>query len=80
MLLIKDYNKDFKQILEVVEKNLYSFQKEGEGVLIGGYKGLLHSIILRGDRKEGNGGLFVDFETMLPHGLVKLKQLLIYDL
>lgn len=73
MLLEKDYSKDFKKVLEHVEENLYSFQLGGEGILVGGYKGLLHSIMLGPDRNEDHGGLFIDFDTMLPHGLVKLE-------
>lgn len=73
MLLEKDYSKEFKKVLEHVEKNLYSFQMGGEGILVGSYKGLLHSIMLGSDRNENHGGLFIDFDTMLPHGLVKLE-------
>lgn len=73
ILLEKDYSNDFKKVLEDVEENLYSFQLGGEGILVGGYKGLLHSIMLEPDRNENHGGLFIDFDTMLPHGLVKLE-------
>lgn len=73
MLLEKDYSKDFKKVLEHVEENLYSFQMGGKGILVGGYKGLLHSIMLEPDRNENHGGLFIDFDTMLPHGLAKLE-------
>lgn len=73
MLFGQDYSTGFKKILERVEKNLYSFQLEGEGIVVDGYKGLLHSIMPGHDRNENHGGLFVDFDTMLPHGFVKLE-------
>ena len=53
-------------------------------ILVGGYKGLLHSILLRMKKKdeeqdnnrddEDDGrGLFLDRETKLTHGFVRIQ-------
>lgn len=64
---------------EVLKKNLHdivdklsSLKEEDNVILIGGYKGLLHSIVL-GDIAEIKGALFIDSTTMLPHGLVRIN-------
>ena len=53
-------------------------------ILVGGYKGLLNSILLRTKKKEeeqdnnrddedAGSGLFLDRETQLPHGFVSIQ-------
>ena len=53
-------------------------------ILVGGYKGLLHSILLRMKKKDeeqdnnrddedGGSGLFLDHETKLTHGFVSIQ-------
>lgn len=46
-------------------------------ILLGGYKGLLHSIKLNKDYgdffKKINNSIFMDIETNLPHGLAKIS-------
>lgn len=75
-----------KNELEKVNKNLENLNKNGCTsnkeflILIGGYKGLLLSIEKTIEKKdtlddlvEENGGVYLDPETYLPYGLVKLK-------
>lgn len=51
---------------------------EGENIfLLGGYKGLLHSMEVKQakEQDEISSAVFLDPKTMLPHGLVKIKLL-----
>ena len=72
-----EFKKELKQMLE----KLYSLEKRKSIILIGGYKGLLHSILLKADRKtkkrhensEKGRGIFLDRETDLPHGLASIR-------
>ncbi|MCB7068082.1 hypothetical protein LI031_30000 [Enterocloster citroniae] len=74
MLLTRNYkNGNLKDILDKVQRGLTCWLKEDDIILVGGYKGLLHSILLDRHMKELSGGLFIDYKTMLPHGLVKIS-------
>lgn len=74
MLLGKNYESDsIKSILAQVESGLACCLNKDDIILVGGYKGLLHSILIDHRMKELTGGLFVDFKTMLPHGIVKFN-------
>lgn len=74
MLLERNYkNEHLKNILDKVERRLASCLNEDDIILVGGYKGLLHSILMDPHVKEMTGGLFIDFDTMLPHGIVKIN-------
>lgn len=48
-------------------------------ILIGGYKGLLHSIerkstaVARDDSQKTEGAVFLDQETWLPHGIAEIE-------
>ncbi len=62
-----------KSALERERTELEKLCRNNKIVLMGGYKGLLHSI-LQDPRANGEkGSLFIDIETNLPHGLVELK-------
>ena len=62
-------------------EELYPYGKRKDIILIGGYKGLLHSILLKADgqkkkrqeKSEKGRGIFLDRETNLPHGLVSIR-------
>lgn len=41
-------------------------------ILLGGYKGLLHSILLDAKQEEYSNGIYIDNEKNLPHGIVCL--------
>ena len=55
-------------------EKLYPMEKRKDIILIGGYKGLLHSILLktekqkkkRQEKREMGRGIFLDCETDLP--------------
>lgn len=74
MLLARNYkNEHLKNILDKVERRLTYCLNEDDIILVGGYKGLLHSILMDHHVNEMTGGLFIDFNTMLPHGIVKIN-------
>lgn len=74
MLLPRNYkNENLKRILDKAERGLGCYLNEDDIILVGGYKGLLHSILMDHHMKELTGGLFIDLKTMLPHGLVKIS-------
>lgn len=75
ILLMRDYkNKDLKKDLKEIKDKLSLLSKESDVILLGGYKGLLHSILLdNNNMNELTGGVFIDPETSLPHGIVKVK-------
>lgn len=62
-------------------EKLYLLEKRKDIILIGGYKGLLHSILLKADgqkkrqkeKREKGRGIFLDRETGLPHGLASIR-------
>lgn len=73
--LLNSENNEFTKLIHNVEKSLFSLSKEKDVILIGGYKGLLHSIILSTGQKsdEIRSGIYIDLEKNLPHGLVRIK-------
>ena len=70
----KDEN--LNQSLKTMQKGLMAQSEKNNVILLGGYKGLLHSIVLK-EKQCGedctSGSLFLDRETGLPHGLVELS-------
>lgn len=74
-------NEKFKNKLQQMLEKLYPMEKRKDIILIGGYKGLLHSILLktekqkkkRQEKREKGRGIFLDCETDLPHGLVSMR-------
>nr|WP_308626626.1 hypothetical protein [uncultured Eisenbergiella sp.] len=73
MLLTKNYKEEaLKNYLLEIKRNLSAYQNKNDVILLGGYKGLLHSMLLDCKKRELTGGLFIDYKTKLPHGLVKM--------
>lgn len=73
--LLEEYEKeDFRRYIVEIDKKLLFLSKQDDVILLGGYKGLLHSIVLDRNKKESFGGVFVDYQTKLPHGIVKIKR------
>ena len=73
MLLAGNYkNETLRSILDKAERGLACCLNEDDIILVGGYKGLLHSILMDHHMKELTGGLFIDLKTMLPHGIVEI--------
>lgn len=69
-------------ILETVLGNLSLMQKANDIILLGGYKGLLHSVDFseieakfQKDLNKEDSGIYIDKETMLPHGLLRINLL-----
>lgn len=76
MLLGRDYESDsLKNILDQAERGLACCLNKDDIILVGGYKGLLHSILIDHRMEELTGGLFIDFKTMLPHGIVRVSNI-----
>lgn len=63
--LLGDINKAFEKLSLLRDSN--------DIFILGGYKGLLHSMKLDVSQQTFFGAVFLDRETMLPHGLVKIK-------
>lgn len=57
--------------IQTVIKNLNAIKKENL-LFLGGYKGLINSICLN-ENKKINSAVFIDRDTMLPHGLVYIN-------
>lgn len=81
-LMKNEYKKEeLKNELEQMLKELYTMEKRKDIIIIGGYKGLLHSILLKNERqkkkrqekREKGRGIFLDCETDRPHGLVSMR-------
>ena len=76
-LLCMNYkDENLNQSLKTMQKGLMAQSEKNNVILLGGYKGLLHSILLKGEQCGEdctNGSLFLDRETGLPHGLVELS-------
>lgn len=75
-----EYNEAFRSDVSAMLKELCLLEKRKDIILVGGYKGLLHSILLknqRGQKKKENRmpgkGVFLDREKSLPHGLVSIR-------
>ncbi|MFR1834062.1 MAG: hypothetical protein ACLSX5_13020 [Lachnospiraceae bacterium] len=72
----QDKKEAFYKTVEQAQKSLRLLQREKNMLLIGGYKGLLHSIQLKNKKNlaEIKSGVFLDPESKLPHGLVKIQK------
>lgn len=69
-----EYKKEeFAKTLAEIEESLCQLMKEKNILIIGGYKGLLHSILLKEYTEKPGSGLYIDRETLLPHGLVEIS-------
>lgn len=62
----------FKDILRKINTGLSCVLKCDNVILLGGYKGLLHSILLDAKQEEYSNGIYIDNEKNLPHGIVCL--------
>ena len=59
---------------EAIDNMNFLLEKEKTDIfLLGGYKGLLHSLEFEGDAPNNKGAIFLDTEKNLPHGLVEVK-------
>lgn len=58
-------------VINTIIEKLKPLQNKDNIFLLGGYKGLLHSICLN-KAEEINSAVFIDQETDLPHGLISI--------
>ena len=66
-------NEELLKTLKEIQGNLQEIQAKNNIIFLGGYKGLLHSIDVKQESlKKIKSALFIDRETMLPHGIVKI--------
>lgn len=68
-------NKQLPKQIKSVKNKLFSLSNEEDVLLMGGYKGLLHTIVLSTAQKGEavRSGVCLDPEKNLPHGLVRIK-------
>jgi hypothetical protein len=74
----KNCDKKLLSVLTEAYSNLSALLKTENIYLLGGYKGLLHSMALEPMALENvlqgfSSAIFLDPETMLPHGLIKVE-------
>lgn len=69
----KNYKKTLRDEFHKVGENLFPLLDNNNVLLLGGYKGLIHSIEGESFLQEFHKAVFVDQETMLPHGLVEIE-------
>ncbi|MEA4845904.1 MAG: hypothetical protein VB106_01595 [Clostridiaceae bacterium] len=68
----REYSEELLCELHKADDNLSSLLDANDIFLFGGYKGLLHSMKFEGSPQEIASAVFLDLQTMLPHGLVKI--------
>lgn len=75
----QDYKKELKDFLHGAIGGLTSLIEANDVILLGGYKGLLHSIEIKDytpvDMQKESGAVYLDPETGLLHGLTRFEVL-----
>lgn len=66
-------NETLREVLNEAANGLTDLEKNKNVLLLGGYKGLLHSIEVKGFPLETAGAVYLDPETNLPHGLAEIE-------
>lgn len=66
-----DKNEKFSDKLRKIEQKLSRVLHYDNVILLGGYKGLCHSMVLKTKEKKDFGGIYIDDEKNLPHGIVQ---------
>ncbi|MDR1134558.1 MAG: hypothetical protein LBL49_00020 [Clostridiales Family XIII bacterium] len=69
----RGYSEDLLCKLKCVIDKLSCLLDANDIFLFGGYKGLLHSMELKGSAQEIAGAVYLDPYIMLPHGLARIK-------
>lgn len=72
-LIKKEYPAQLKERLTKAADKLAKQLDDDQVLLLGGYKGLLHSMELKESPGEMAGAVYLDKETNLPHGLIKIQ-------
>lgn len=60
-------------ILQCANENLCTYAKDSNVILLGGYKGLLHSIVVAKLHEDMKSAIYLDPHTRLPHGLMHVE-------
>ncbi len=71
----REYSKELLCKLHRIIDNIAPLLDVNDVFLLGGYKGLFHSMVLEDSQQEVDGAVFLDPETILPHGLAKIEQI-----
>jgi len=69
----KAYSDKLCGVFHEVAEKLECVAENDNVFLLGGYKGLFHSMEVKADLPETEGAVFLDLEAMLTHGLVKIE-------
>lgn len=69
----KNHSPKLLHQFQIIIEKMAPLLEDHDIFLLGGYKGLLHSMEIKDPQREANGAVFLDIETMLPHGLVRIK-------
>lgn len=69
----RKYSKELLDTFYTAMNKMSPLLEADDMFLLGGYKGLLHSMEIKDSQREIDGAVFLDRETMLPHGLVKVE-------
>ncbi|WP_196603106.1 hypothetical protein [Pectinatus frisingensis] len=70
---LKGQKEHFLLHLNCAKFKITAIKDSDDIFLVGGYKGLLNSIEIEKAQQEINSAIFLDQETGLPHGIVKIK-------
>jgi hypothetical protein len=69
----KNHTQDILGKLQMAIDKMSPLLEANDIFLLGGYKGLLHSMEIKDPQRKLDGAVFLDIETMLPHGLIKVE-------
>lgn len=68
----RKYKEELTKKLHTIIENLSPYLENEHVILVGGYKGLLHSMEVKDPSMVTNGGVFIDPEKDLPYGLAEI--------
>lgn len=68
-----DKGQEVTGILQCANETLCKYAKDPNVILLGGYKGLLHSIVVANLHEDMKSAIYLDPHTRLPHGLMHVE-------
>ena len=69
----REYKEELTKKLHTIIENLSPYLENDHIILLGGYKGLLHSMEIKDPSAVTNSGVFIDPEKDLPYGLAEIE-------
>ena len=69
----REYKEEMTKKLHTIIENLSPYLENDHIILLGGYKGLLHSMEIKDPSAVTNSGVFIDPEKDLPYGLAEIE-------